>query len=84
MDKSSPGTSVATIESNDPFSPTTTLKKKVKESLDCETFEDFKVHLRNWWQEKRDGVYQNDSLKSWETWDDISAKDARKLIVLVS
>jgi hypothetical protein len=85
MDKSSPGTPTSSSsESDDPFSPTTTLKKKAKESLNCETFEEFKVHLRNWWQEKRDGVYQNDSLKTWESWDDISSKDARKLIPLVS
>lgn len=85
MDKSTPGTTVpASSESDDPFSPTTTLKKKAKESLNCETFEDFKVCLRNWWQEKREGVYKNDSLKSWENWDDISARDARKLIALVS
>jgi hypothetical protein len=85
MDKSTPGGPAAsTAESDDPFSPTTTLKKKAKDSLNCESFEEFKGHLRNWWAEKRDGVYQNDSLKSWENWDDISPKDARKLIVLVS
>ena len=69
---------------DDPFSPTTTLKKKAKDSLGCETFDEFKVHLRQWWQDKQDGVFQNQSLKSWENWDDISAKDARNLIGLIS
>lgn len=85
MDKSSIGAPTATpAESDDPFSPTTTLKKKAKDSLGCETFDEFKVHLRQWWQDKQDGVFQNQSLKSWENWDDISAKDARNLIGLIS
>ena len=85
MDKSSPGASnTAASETADPFSAVTTLKKKAQDSLECDSFEDFKVHLRNWWQEKRDGVYKNDSLKQWECWNDISAKDARKLLSLIS
>jgi len=85
MDKSNLGApATSSAEANDPFSPTTTLRKKSKEILGCEDFEDFKVHLRGWWQEKKDGVYQNQSLKKWENWDDISAKDARNLIGLIS
>lgn len=85
MDKSSIGSSTSSpVESDDPFSPTTTLKKKAKDSLSCESFEDFKVHLRSWWQDKVEGVYQNQSLKRWENWEDISAKDARNLIGLIS
>ena len=85
MDKSSPSSSVGiSAEKDDPFSPTTTLRKKAKDSLGCETFDEFKVHLRDWWQNKKDGVYQNDSLKKWESWSDISPKDARNLIGLIS
>ena len=84
MDKSNLGpASAASSENGDPFSPVTTLKKKAKETLSCDTFEDFKVHLRTWWQEKRDGVFQNKSLKEWTSWEDISAKDARNLIGLI-
>ena len=85
MDKSSPSSAVGvSAEKDDPFSPTTTLRKKAKDSLGCETFDEFKVHLRDWWQNKKDGVYQNESLKKWESWSDISPKDARNLIGLIS
>lgn len=85
MDKSSPSSAVGVAaEKDDPFSPTTTLRKKAKDSLGCETFDEFKIHLRDWWQNKKDGVYQNDSLKKWESWSDISPKDARNLIGLIS
>jgi len=85
MDKSNIGAPTQSpVEADDPFSPTTTLRKKAKDSLSCETFDDFKVHLRKWWQDKKEGVFQNESLKSWENWDDISAKDARNLIGLIS
>ena len=85
MDKSSPSSTVeSTVEKDDPFSPITTLRKKAKDSLGCESFDAFKVHLRDWWQNKKEGVYQNDSLKKWESWSDISPKDARNLIGLIS
>ena len=84
MDKSSIGPVASSAkEQDDPFSPATTLKKKAKDSLGCESFEDFKTHLKVWWQEKKEGVYQNSSLKDWKDWGDIDAKDARLLIGLI-
>ena len=81
MDKSSVGSVASTSKDpDDPFSPATTLKKKAKESLNCESFFEFKKHLKVWWQDKKEGVYQNPNLKDWKDWSDISAKDARLLI----
>ena len=85
MDKSSPSSTAETSsEKEDPFSPITTLRKKAKDTLGCDSFDAFKVHLRDWWQNKKEGVYQNDSLKQWNSWSDISPKDARNLIGLIS
>lgn len=84
MDKSTPGSPASTTkEQDDPFSPATTLKKKAKDSLNCDSFEEFKKHVKVWWQERKDGVYQNPHVKDWKDWVDINAKDARLLIGLI-
>ena len=67
-----------------PFSPSTTLKKKAESSLSCSDFSDFKDHIRNWWRDKVDGVYMNDNVKDWNDWSDISDKDARVLIGVIT
>ena len=87
-DKSAPSsfspTKTSSSSSGNPFSPVTTLQKKAESSLDCSDFQDFKGHIREWWRNKVPGVYQNDSISAWEKWEDISDKDARILIGVIS
>jgi len=88
IDKSSPGQTITKQSSpknaSAVFSPAEMLKKKCSESLNCNDFETFKTHLRTWWQEKKDGVYGNPEIKVWSDWSDISAKDARVLLSIIS
>jgi hypothetical protein len=87
IDKSSPNSRPASkggSAQTNPFSPSTTLRKKAESSLGCNSFEDFKGHIRNWWRDKVDGIYQNDSISNWTSWEDISEKDARMLIGIIS
>ena len=59
------------------------LKKKASDVLNCNSFEDFKNYLREWWQEKEEGVYGNPGIKEWQDWSDISAKDSRVLLSII-
>lgn len=86
IDKSTPGQSLATKEKQSVsavFSPSEMLKKKASDVLNCNSFEDFKNHLREWWQEKKEGVYGNPGIKEWQDWSDISAKDSRVLLAII-
>lgn len=67
-----------------PFSPSTTLKKKAEQDLGCKDFSQFKDHIREWWRAKVEGVYQNDNVSNWNDWGDVSDKDARILIGVMS
>lgn len=85
IDKSSLGKTVKSNKSqSNPFSPSTTLQKKAKSSLNCEDFSEFKDHIREWWRQKIKGVYQNDNVSNWSDWSDVSDKDARTLIGVIS
>lgn len=67
-----------------PLSPISLLKNKAQETLGCETYDDFKKnHIKVWWQNKVDGIYQNDSIKNAESWDDIPAKETRIMLGLI-
>lgn len=86
MDKSNLGQQVTiqkqttTQDKSDPFSPSALLSKKANEILGCNSFADFREHIRSWWEKKENGVYQNPNVKDWDNWSDISAKDARNLL----
>lgn len=82
-DKKSTSSATAKVNSN-PFSPVTTLKNKAQSSLNCTDFHEFKGHIRGWWRDKVSGVYQNDNISKWEDWSDISDKDARVLVGVIS
>lgn len=87
IDKSDKGNSVSSKSSaikENPFSPITTLIKKAEASLNCTDFSDFKNHIREWWRSKVTGVYQNDNISNWENWSDISERDARILIGIIT
>jgi hypothetical protein len=82
-DKKSVSSAVSKTNSN-PFSPVTTLQKQAESVLGCTDFQDFKSHIREWWRNKVAGVYQNESISKWEDWLDISDKDARILVGVIS
>lgn len=88
IDKSDSSSSSASSSSSssgvNPLSPTSLLKNKASEVLNCDSFEDFrKVYIKQWWQEKVEGIYQNESIKSAEKWEDIPGKETRILIGLI-
>jgi len=68
-----------------PLSPTSLLKSKAQEILSCEDFEEFKKnHIKVWWQNKVEGIYLSDAIKSAESWEDIPAKETRIMLGLIS
>ena len=68
-----------------PLSPTSLLKHKAEESLSCESFEDFrKKYIKTWWQEKIEGIYQNDAVKNANSWEDIPGKETRIMLGLIN
>ena len=69
----------------DPLSASGSLQNKASEVLGCESFEDFRSnHIKKWWQEKTEGVYQNESIKAAKDWSDIQPKEARIMLGLIS
>lgn len=68
-----------------PLSASGSLQNKAKEILGCESFDEFrKIHIKRWWQEKIEGVYQNESIKSAKDWADIEPKEARIMLGLIA
>ena len=61
--------------------PVSILKKALASKLGVESFSSFKEKLRDLWQED---LYKNSSVKEWEDFDDIPAKEARVLLNVVS
>ena len=83
IDKSEPGKQTITNQGNaatGSLSPNQMLQNIASKDLDCATFGEFKDYLRNLWVEKK---YRNDSIKEWESFSDIPAKEARILLKLV-
>jgi hypothetical protein len=67
-----------------PLSPTSLLKQAAEESLSCSSFEEFRSkYIKSWWQEKTDGIYQNESIKNAESWEDIPGKETRIILGLI-
>ena len=63
-----------------PITPVGLLEKTLREKHKIESFGDCKQLLRDLWKDER---YRNDSAKDWESFGDIPAKEARKLIALL-
>ena len=87
IDKSDSSQSIApkSKSKGNPLSPTSLLQNKAKEVLDCDSFEEFrKNHIKVWWQDKIDGIYQNEAIKNAETWDDIPPKETRIMLGLIN
>ena len=68
-----------------PLSASGSLQNKAEEVLGCKSFDDFRqTHIKQWWQEKTEGVYQNESIKSAKDWSDIEPKEARIMLGLIA
>ena len=67
--------------SNAPITPSGLLEKTLREKHSVESFDGFKDILRGLW---KDGQYTNENVKDWSDFADIPAKEARKLIGIIS
>lgn len=77
----SKGTSAKKISSFVPITPSGLLEKNLIDRHGIETFDAFKELLRDLWKSEK---YVNESVKDWNGFSDIPAKEARKLISIIS
>jgi hypothetical protein len=89
IDKSDGSSNPSSVSSKskkaNPLSASGSLENKAKEVLGCDSFEEFRQnHIKEWWQNKTDGVYQNESIKSAKDWADIEPKEARIMLGLIA
>ena len=62
-----------------PLTPAGTLQKALDEENGVNSFDDFKKLLRTFWKEE---IYKNEEAANWNSYDDIPAKECRKLIAI--
>ena len=62
---------------NAPLSPSSVLQSTASQVLGITSFEDFKSALRKMWAA---GTYKNEDAANWSSFDDIPAKESRKII----
>ena len=62
-----------------PLTPSGTLQKTLDEDKGIKSFEDFKALLRTFWKAE---VYKNEEAADWKSYDDIPAKECRKIIAI--
>ena len=62
------------------LTPNGVLENLATSKLKCDSFNDFKVKLRELWTLE---LYRNDAAKDWQSYDDIPAKEARLLINII-
>ena len=62
------------------LTPNGVLENLATSKLKCDSFNDFKVKLRELWTLE---LYRNDAAKAWQCYDDIPAKEARLLINII-
>lgn len=67
--------------SSAPITPSGLLEKTLREKHSVESFDAFKELLRDLWKSEK---YVNESVKDWSNFSDIPAKEARKLIGIIS
>lgn len=75
------GTSSGKASSFVPITPSGLLEKNLIDRHGIDTFEAFKELLRDLWKSEK---YVNESVKDWNDFGDIPAKEARKLISIIS
>jgi hypothetical protein len=69
------------VSNANPLSPVSILEAAASEKLGCSTFKDFREELRKFWQNNE---YRNESVKSWNKWDDIPPAEIRKLLSVIN
>ena len=80
IDKSKGADNSSTIESDSSpvITPSALLEKILRDKHSVDSFDSFKEILRNLWKNEK---YRNEDAKDWSSFKDISAKEARKLII---
>jgi hypothetical protein len=63
------------------LNPHSMVENLAKDKLNCSSFEEFKVVLRDWWST---GKYKNNEVKDWNDYSDIPATHARILMKLMN
>ena len=84
IDKSSQSSNSSSVEYDStgeitmlPLTPSGSLQKALFDKTNKDSFDDFKKLLRQFW---KDNTYRNEEAKDWSSFEDIPAKDCRKLI----
>lgn len=86
IDKSKGANNATSVEydsaesTNVTLTPSAMLEKAVKEKTGSDSFDQFKTLLREFWKQEQ---YRNEDAKEWSSFNDIPAKESRKLLVLV-
>jgi hypothetical protein len=62
-----------------PLTPSGTLQKALSDDNGVNSFDEFKALLRAFWKED---IYRNEEAAHWESYEDIPAKECRKLIAI--
>jgi hypothetical protein len=80
IDKSKGADNFTSVEddSSPVITPTGLLEKILRDKHSVDSFDSFKEILRNLWKSE---IYRNEEAKDWKSYKDISAKEARKLII---
>jgi hypothetical protein len=86
IDKSKGANNSSSVEydsaesSNINLTPSAMLEKAVKEKTGSDSFDQFKNVLREFWKQEK---YRNEAAKEWTSFNDIPAKESRKLLSLI-
>ena len=62
------------------ITPHAILETNAANKMNCNTFEDFKQVLRDWWREDK---YRHEEASNWNDWSDIPPAESRVLLKLV-
>jgi len=82
IDKSNnPGGAPANRSTPPTLTPHSMVESLAKEKLNCSSFEEFRVILRDWWKSEK---YQNENAKNWNDFSDISPTDSRILMKIIN
>lgn len=86
IDKSKGANNAVSVEydsaesTNVTLTPSVMLERAVKEKLKSDSFDEFKTFLRDLWKHEQ---YRNEDAKNWSCFNDIPAKESRKLLALI-
>tara|TARA_B100000902_G_scaffold366452_1_gene388242 strand:+ start:50 stop:337 length:288 start_codon:yes stop_codon:yes gene_type:complete len=63
-----------------PLTPSGALQKALGDKLGDSSFDSFKTFLRQLW---KDDSYRNEDAKDWSSYEDLPAKECRKIISII-